>query len=300
MGWPVLQFPEKSELGAGRTVAALDATSPVMGLAPSLDVFDNFPRGDGERGSFVLALAKALGSVERVADIGGGANPLLDEARLQANGIECTLLDISAAELKKAPAYYKQILVDMTTSPEDFCERVGRERFDVMFSNDFLEHIRNPARVHKNIFDALRPGGLAIHFYPSPMCIPLIVNRLLPDWLTRALLRIAQPHRDIDGRQGKFPAFYAMCGAPSKDLRLKYEQLGFDVIRHTGYIGHDYYQRFPVAREIELALRPMLCYAGIPMISRTILVLQKHVEMSTEAFMQSSGVRRGANNCEEP
>lgn len=257
-------------------MTALHTSSLVARLAPRLDVFDNFPRGDGERGAFVLAFAKALGPVERVADIGGGANPLLDEARLQANGIECTLLDISAQELKKAPACYKQILVDMTTSLDDFCERVGRKRFDLMFSNDFLEHVRNPVRVHENIFAALRPGGLAIHFYPSPRCIPLVVNRLMPDWLTRPLLRMAQPHRDINGKQGKFPAFYVMCGAPSDDLRCRYEQLGFDVIRHTGYIGHDYYQRFPIAREIEHALRPILCYAGIPSISRAILVLQKH------------------------
>jgi SAM-dependent methyltransferase len=243
-----------------------------------LDVFENFPRGDGERGILAFQLGIANGPLRCIADIGGGANPLLDDALIRENGIEYTMLDISQVELEKAPAHYRKIQVDVTAPLEEFCARVGREEFDLVCSRDFLEHVRDPLRVHQNVYAALKPGGLAVHFYPSPNCLPLFLNRLLPERLSHLLLRIAQPRRDLDGYQRKFPAYYAMCGPPSESLHVKYRKLGFDVIRHTGFIGHDYYERLPVARQVESALRPALCKAGIPLISRTILVLRKRSE----------------------
>lgn len=244
--------------------------------AEHLEVFDAFPGKEGQRSSFILELGKRAGSFKRIADIGGGANPLFDSSQIQRNAIEYFVLDVSEGELQKAPGCYQKILVDATAPLDEFCARVGRDRFDLVFSHDFLEHVRDPFRVHENIHSVLRPNGLAIHFYPSPRCLPLIVNRYFPEKLTRTLLRIAQPKRDVDGRAGKFPAFYRNCGAPSVALRRWYKQLGFGVVRHTGFIGHDYYARFPILRELEGYLRPILCKAGIPMISRTILILQKN------------------------
>jgi SAM-dependent methyltransferase len=243
---------------------------------PSLDVFENFPRGEGERGVLAFNLGVANGPLRRIADIGGGANPLIDASLIEEHGIEYSMLDISRIELDKAPEHYHKIQVDVTVALDEFSAKVGKEKFDLVCSRDFLEHVRDPIRVHENIYSALRPGGLAVHFYPSPHCIPLFVNRLLPDWFTQPLLRIAQPHRDLVGYGRKFPAYYAMCGAPSERLKNQYRQLGFDVIRHTGFIGHDYYARFPVAREIERWLRPVLRKAGLPLISRSVLVLRKN------------------------
>ena len=42
-------------------------------------------------------------TIRRVADIGGGANPLLDEAFVRRHGLDYAVLDVSAAELAKAP-----------------------------------------------------------------------------------------------------------------------------------------------------------------------------------------------------
>ncbi len=243
-----------------------------------LDVWDNYPCDEGQ---IVLALGGATGNLKKVADIGGGAQPLLNRARVKENGLECTLLDISQAELDKAPDYYIKTRVDLNAPLDEFCALVGKERYDLMFSHDLLEHVKQPVRVHSNICAALKPGGLAVHFYPSGACLPLLINRLFPERITRPLLRVAQPHRDLDGRQGKFPAFYAMCGPPSKALHSQFERLGFNVIHHIGYIGHDYYKRVPLAREIEHSLRPFLCYAGIPMVSRSILVLQRRSDQAT-------------------
>lgn len=243
---------------------------------PSLDIFENFPRAEGERGLFVLNAGLANPPFHRVADIGGGANPLLDVPTVLEHGLEYSMFDISQVELDKAPAQFRKVRVDVTVPLMEFCARIGTDKYDLICSRDFLEHVRDPIHVHENIHAALRPGGLAVHFYPSPNCLPLFVNRFFPERMTHFLLSIAQPRRDLIGYARKFPAFYAMCGAPSPALEAKYNRLGFHVVRHTGFIGHEYYARFPIAREIEQTLRPVLRRAGLPLISRSILVLRKH------------------------
>jgi SAM-dependent methyltransferase len=254
---------------------------------PRLDVFDNFPGWDK-----ATALLKQLireNKFKNAADVGGGANPLLDEAFIKENGIDYALLDVSQVELNKAPAYYRKIQVDMTATSEEFSKRVGGRQFDLIFSHMFLEHISDPLVTHRNIYAALRPGGLAVHFYPTPHNLPMTINRLLPEWFTGALLSIAQPTRDRSGKERKFPAFYAMCGHPTKALHAKFRGLGFEVVRHTSYIGHDYYLLIPVLREIEHGLRAILLKAGIPITGDSLLILQKPMHSKATAFEMNQG-----------
>jgi SAM-dependent methyltransferase len=240
---------------------------------PRLDVIDNFPCW--QKATALLKQKVLENNFKKVADIGGGANPLIDGEFIREQGIDYTLLDISQVELDKAPDYYRKIQTDMTSSPEEFHAHVAKDQFNLVFSHMFIEHVRDPLRMHRNIHAALKPGGLAIHFFPTPYNLPLAANRLLPEWFTGALVSFFQPERDRNGSQVKFPAFYAMCGPPTKALHAQFRKLGFDVIQHTGYIGHDYYQRLPVVRNIERGLRPILLKAGIPLTSDAILILQK-------------------------
>jgi SAM-dependent methyltransferase len=248
----------------------LDRDQPHTLPQPQLDVIDNCP---------VISefLKKEIGTMgaKSVADVGGGANPTLDSDFVQQHKIDYVVLDISQTELDKAPTYCRKILVDLTGPPKDFSTCVGEAKFDIVFSYFFLEHVREPLAVHRNIHAALKPGGLAIHFFPTPNNIPLVANRLLSAKLSEFLVSIAQPTRDRKGTQGKFPAFYAMCGNPSRGSHAKFRQLGFDVIRHTGYIGHGYYDRFGLLRRFERALRPILLKAKIPLTSDALLVLRK-------------------------
>jgi SAM-dependent methyltransferase len=242
---------------------------------PQLDIIGNFP--GWEKATALLKKAILENGFKTVADIGGGANPLLDGEFIREQDIDYTLLDISQVELDKAPDYYRKVRVNMMASPDEFRVNAGENRFDLIFSHMFLEHVSNPRLTHGNIHTALKPGGLAIHFYPTPTNLPLAVNWLLPEWLTSALVSVAQPTRDRKGNQVKFPAFYAMCGPPTKALHAKFRELGFDVIQHTGYIGHEYYIRFPIVRDIEQSLRPVLLKARIPLTSDALLILQKQL-----------------------
>jgi SAM-dependent methyltransferase len=238
-------------------------------LAP-VDDFPGFAFAPGYLKDWIRELGAAS-----VADIGGGANPLLDEGFVAQNGLTYSLLDISDSELAKAPSYYRKIQADMTMQPEDFREQVTAESFDLVFSHMFLEHVERPMNVHANIFTMLKPGGVAVHFFPSANNLPLFINRITPEWLSKVLVRLFQPGRDLHGHEGKFLAYYKLCGAPSGSLHKKFEKVGYRVVRHVGYVGHSYYDNIGSLGRLERKLRPLLVQLRIPLTSCILLVLRK-------------------------
>jgi SAM-dependent methyltransferase len=240
---------------------------------PKLELIDKFP--GWHRAPAFLQTEISRRRLEYVADLGGGANPLLPESFVRAQQLKYCVLDISSEELSKAPAHCDKIQIDITAPLDQFCSKVGRDRFDLVFSHMFLEHIKTPEQAHRNIHAMLRPGGIAVHFYPSSNNLPLALNRVIPEALSRQLVRVAQPQRDMGGIQGKFPAYYAMCGNPSRALHTRFEEMGYSVIQHTGYVGHGYYSRFPIIREMELALRHVFLWTRLGLTSAVLLILQK-------------------------
>lgn len=244
--------------------------------SPSLDVFENFP--GFERVTDLLEQQMLRHGAKNVADIGGGANPRMMEKFIRANNINYTMIDISREELDKAPAHYRKICIDISAPAEEFAAALGDARFDFVFSHMVLEHLKDPVRAHENINSALTPGGVAVHLYPTSNNAQLMLNRLLPESVTRILVRIAQPNRDMDVYALKFPAFYRMCANPSQRFHRKLAKLKFRVLEHIGYVGHDYYKKFPVVRNIERWLRPLIVRAKLPFTSYAVLVLQKPVQ----------------------
>lgn len=209
-----------------------------------------------------------------VLDIGGGANPMLSAER--AAGLSYTLLDIDEAELAKAsPVYDRKVCADAGMPTDDFVACVGAGAFDLVYSHMFLEHVTDPDQVHRNIFAALRPGGFSVHAFPVNNNLPLAVNYVLPEGLSRKILRIVQPGRDYDGNVGKFPAYYRRCYSPSSRARRYYEQFGYRVVRHEGFAGHEYYLRFPLVRSLGQMHRRLVVAMQIPWICFSLLVLQK-------------------------
>jgi SAM-dependent methyltransferase len=234
---------------------------------------DNFP-GYDKAPQFIRDAIGRTGA-KHIADIGGGANPMVDWEFIAENDLSYRILDISAEELAKAPATYAKTVVDLCAPPDQFDAVVEPSSFDLTFTHMFLEHVQNPELVHRNIRSMLRPGGIALHFVPCSSNFPLTVNRLMPEWITKPLVRIAQPNRDISGHQVKFPAYYKLCGAPSKRLADKYRAMGFEIIRYDGYVGHSYYDAFPPLRAFERGLRRLLIALQIPMASQALLVLKR-------------------------
>jgi SAM-dependent methyltransferase len=239
-----------------------------------LQDLDKFP-GWSAATPFLETLAAERG-YRKIIDIGGGANPLIRRDFVRRNGIHYGLVDISQTELDKAPEYYTtKICIDVTSPTDTFLAKVGERNFDMAFSHMFLEHIDNPVQAHKNIRSLLKIGGLAVHLYPSPNNLPLAINRIVPEWLSTRMVKLAQPERDLRGRLGKFPAYYKLCGNRSRKLHELFEGVGYKVLVHTGFVGHEYYARVPIIRNIELMARRLLINAGIRMTSFQLLIMEK-------------------------
>ena len=208
--------------------------------------------------------------INSVLDLGGGANPMLSHKT--ANLKNYDLADISDTELKKADRkkYNYFYCVDLTSDISKI-----KKKYDLVFSHMFLEHIKDPEGLHINISKLLKTNGIAIHLYASHYNLPLFLNRILPQFLSDLLLKIAQPHRYKNDKHLKFPAFYNRCGPPSLSLERYFNEMGFQTLEHIGFVGHDYYARFGFLTFIEKEIRKILLFFKVPLTSYNVLVLRK-------------------------
>jgi SAM-dependent methyltransferase len=185
-----------------------------------------------------------------ILEIGAGANPLFAEDFLVEHSLDYTALDISADELKKAPACYGTIVADICSPTL----KIGK-RFDFVFSRMLAEHVTDGTRLHRNVFELLAPGGRAFHFFPTMWAPPFVVNRILPERLAAGLLHMLQSGREQSGRHAKFPAYYSGCRGPTRSRISSLRSLGYRVESYEGFFGHrDYYRKLPPVQRLHDSL----------------------------------------------
>ena len=197
--------------------------------------------------------------VEQICDVGGGANPRLSIDEVRGFGLGYTIIDISPTELSKAPVGYSSIVADIST-PLTRPDLAGR--FDLVFSRLLAEHIRYPTIMHSNIHSLLKPGGTALHFFPTMYDPAFVANRLLPEALTAKLLVKADNGRSGEGRNSKFPAYYRWCRGPSRRQLRRFSGLGFEIERYDCFFGTGYLSLVPGARRVNEVLTKSLTRAG--------------------------------------
>lgn len=186
-----------------------------------------------------------------IGDIGGGKRPLVRPERVKELGIRYVVLDIDQTELDLADPRYEKVCVDMTG--ENVANRVPM-KFDFMFSMYFLEHVKDPLTLHRNIYSMLAPGGRVLHFFPTLFALPFVVNKLTSEGLGDRLLNLVQPERKLGPGKARFPAYYRWCFGPSRSQVARFESLGYEVERYVGYCGHNYYARIPALAALESML----------------------------------------------
>lgn len=169
-----------------------------------------------------------------ICDIGGGANPVLNQGYILKKGVNYSILDISETEVEKAPRDYKKIVADIA-SPEF----VLQNEFDFVFSKMLAEHIKDAEQFHKNALKLLTDGGLAVHFFPTLYALPFLVNYLAPEKFSETLLRLFAPRDEY--QHAKFPAYYDWCRGPTGSQMQKFNRIGYEVIEYRGFFGHGAY-----------------------------------------------------------
>ncbi len=198
---------------------------------------------------FVPLLKRVIiqNNCKNILDVGGGAQPQLPLGDDVLRHRNYTVMDVSERELALASSGYRKIVMDIGGEVA-----VAGEEFDMVFSRFVAEHVADARRLHTNVFRMLKPGGVAIHFFPTLFALPFLVNKCLPEWLTVWFLSRERQQR------GKFPAYYHWCVGPSKASIERLEMLGYEVLEYAGFFGHGYYDALPPLRFLHAAFRNVL------------------------------------------
>lgn len=170
-----------------------------------------------------------------VCELGAGANPSLEIEFLDEHRLECLVVDISETELAKAPPGYSTLVADVNLA--GFTADGHGGAYDVVFSRALAEHVTDARQFHDNVRGLLKPGGIAMHFFPTLWWPPFLVNRVLPEAVAERVLLMSQPWRVKDGNAGKFPAYYHWCRGPTDDQLTKLMSAGFTVEHCVAYFG---------------------------------------------------------------
>lgn len=223
----------------------------------------------GKRFENILTDIIVNNSLKSVCDIGGGANPVFDLEFHEKNELIYTLLDISQVELDKAPTHYNKVFADITNA-----SRLPDNEWDLVFSQALAEHVSDGRRFHENIFRILKPGGYAIHLFPTLYALPFLANKIIPESLSSKLLDMLLPRDRF--QHDKFPAHYSWCKGPTKPMIRNIEEIGYEVIDYIGLFGHRYYRFFPPLQMLQNTYTKILLkYASPYQTSYAIQVLRK-------------------------
>jgi SAM-dependent methyltransferase len=192
----------------------------------------------------VLALA-ATYQCRDLLEVGGGRSPLLDGPRLAAAGLNYTVNDISETELRHCPEWADKVCFDIAGDP------APTGQYDLIFSRMVQEHVRSGRKYYRNIFQLLRPGGIALSFHPTLYAVPFVINYLIPSGLSAAILKsLGSRLTDAEEQYPKFPARYRWCRA-SAGVAARLRGIGFSEISVVPFYGHGYFRNLPLVREVD-------------------------------------------------
>lgn len=209
-----------------------------------------------------------------ILEIGSGANPTISLNYIEKKNLEYTTNDTNVNELNKAPSAYKILLLDFSSNEIPYSLH---NNYDLVFSRMVNEHIKNGKDYYSNIFKALKKGGVTIHCFSTLYCIPFLMNRILPEFLSDKLLSFISPGRN-EHLHGKFRAYYSWSRGPTNKMIRRFESVGYQIIEYAGFFGHDYYRnKIPLLHKIERAKSAFLCsQLKIPhLTSYAYVILQK-------------------------
>lgn len=210
--------------------------------------------------------------LHRICDVGGGARPLLNVDFITKNNLDYVVFDISDKELAKSASKYQ-------TRNFNFCRQAldkEESSFDLVFSIMTMEHVKNIAQFHENIYTSVKPGGYSFHFFPCLNSLPMLANYIAPHGgITERLVYSLQPWRSRKA-ESKFPAYYGWCYGPTQKNRNRFEAIGYDIVEYIGFFGHTYYDRMPGLRELEAWKTRILCkYPNPHLTINSYLLLQR-------------------------
>lgn len=179
----------------------------------------------------------------RILELGAGRWPSFRISDMPDTLASYTVNDISQSELDLAAPEYEKACFDVTGDVSQFAGQ-----FDVVFSRSLAEHVKNGRALHRNVLELLRPGGVAFHMIPTLYAPAFVLNRLMPETLSRSILHFFFPRRRTDAP--KFPAYYSWCYGNSAKMEKMLRSVGYGDVRIRNFYGTEYFESIPVVKQL--------------------------------------------------
>ena len=202
----------------------------------------------------------------KICEIGPSGQPSIKSSVIRERGLDYTIIDIETIYWEEYNPEVEKFDIDLQ---KDFDSRL-ENKFDLVISQMVLEHIEDPKSFHVGIFKLLKRGGSAIHLYANPYSIPAIINGILPESIGSFILSKIK-NRDLD-KNHKYPAFYRWCFFSSQKANRNFESLGYRIVYHMGYPGHNYFQSIPILNMLEKLYSGLLAFLGLKILSTLSLL----------------------------
>jgi SAM-dependent methyltransferase len=190
----------------------------------------------------------------RILELGAGRYPSFRISQMPPGIDSYTVNDIDQNELDRLGPDYERACFDVSGDASAFADR-----YDVVFSRFLAEHVRDGRAMHRNVFEVLKPGGVAFHLIPTLYASPFLLNRLLPERLTIPLLKLLTPRREISP---KFPAHYSQCYGNLPRMRRMFAEIGYSRVEIREFYGHFYYEKIPGLHHLDQALSALASRRG--------------------------------------
>jgi len=174
-------------------------------------------------------------SVQTVVDVGAGRTWFFGDDYKQRRGIRLIGVDVDPAELSLNPSLDERYALDA-------CESLGVEEgsVDLILARAVVEHLHDTEAFYRNAFRALRPGGRFAMVFANAWAPPILLNRVLPGAVSKALLKGLVPNSE--GYQG-FKAYYDKC--LHSEARKALKRVGFQIdYDYNSYYSSSYFQFF--------------------------------------------------------
>jgi SAM-dependent methyltransferase len=174
-------------------------------------------------------------AVQTVVDVGAGRSWYFGDDYKRLRGIRLIGVDADPAELALNPSLDERYALDA-------CESLGIAdgAADLILARAVVEHLHDTEAFYRNAFRALRPGGRLAMVFANAWAPPILLNRVLPAKMARALLRRLVP--GSEGYQG-FKAYYDKC--LHSEARTALARVGFVVdYDYNAYYSSSYFQFF--------------------------------------------------------
>lgn len=170
-----------------------------------------------------------------IVDVGAGY--LLPDSLKCERSPDVTLIgmDILPSSLEKNTDIDAAVIAD-ACKPWPFEDN----SIDVVFSRSVMEHLYDNDTFVSEMHRTLKPGGICVHVLPGKHAPFSLLNRLLPNKVTKKLVEWAFPERK--GELG-FLAYYHHCSYPA--LKRLFEAKGFSIeYKRLRYYQSAYYVAF--------------------------------------------------------